>query len=90
MDPRLKDLSLDDQNIVAICYLDDLTRGNTYHGMWVRDLTFKGYMDTMASWVKSHTGRDIRIKPDPENLATNGNSTHSSNTFIRTRRAGKD
>ena len=66
MDPRLKDLSLDDQNIVAICYLDDLTRGNTHHGIGVRYLTLKGYMDSMASWVKGHTGRDIRIKPDPE------------------------
>ena len=66
MDPRLKDLSLDDQNIVAICYLDDLTRGNTYHGMRVRYSTLKGYMDSMASWVKGHTGRDIRIKSDPE------------------------
>ena len=27
LDPRLEDLSLADQDIVAICYLDDLTRG---------------------------------------------------------------
>ena len=66
MDPRLKDLSADDQNIVAICYLDDLTRGNTYHCMRIRYLTMKGYMDTMANWVKIHTGRDIQIKSDPE------------------------
>ena len=66
MDPCLKDLSLANQNIVAICYLDDLTRGNTNHGLRVRYLTLKGYMDTMANWVKIHTGRDIRIKPDPK------------------------
>ena len=66
LDPRLKDLSLADQNIVAICYLDDLTRGNTYYGMRVQYSTLKQYMDTMASWVKIHTSRDIRIKPDLE------------------------
>ena len=66
LDPRLMDLSLDDHNIVAICYLDNLTRENTYHGMQVQYSTLKGYMDTMASWVKIHIGRDIRIKPDPE------------------------
>ena len=66
LDPCLKDLSLADQNIVAICYLDNLTKGNTYHIMRVQYLTLKQYMDTMASRVKIHTGRDIRIKPDPE------------------------
>ena len=66
LNPRLKDLSLADQNIVAICYLDDLTRGNTYHGMRVRYSTLKQYMDTMASWVKIHASRDIFIKPDLE------------------------
>ena len=34
--------------------------------MQVQFSTLKGYMDTMASWVKIHTGRDIWIKPDPE------------------------
>ena len=66
LDPQLKDLSLADHNIVAICYLDDLTRGNTYHSMRVRYLTLKQHMDIMASYVKSHIGTDIRIKRDPE------------------------
>ena len=59
MDPCLKDLSLANQNIVVIYYLDNLTRGNTHHGMQVQYLTLKGYMDAIASWVKIHTGRDI-------------------------------
>ena len=80
---------LANQNIVAICYLDDLTRGNTYYSMRVQYSTLKGYMDSMASWIKILTGRDIRIKPDPQNPATNGNNTHRSDTFIRIRSIGK-
>ena len=66
MDPRLKDLYLANQNIVVICYLDHLTRGNTYHGLRVQYLTLKQYMNTMATWVKIHNGSDIRIKPNLE------------------------
>ena len=66
LDPRLKDLFLADQNIVVICYLDNLTRGNIYHGLRVQYSTLNQYMDTMTSWVKIHTSRDIRIKLDLE------------------------
>ena len=34
--------------------------------MRVRHTTLKQYMDIMATYVKGHTGIDIRIKPDPE------------------------
>ena len=66
LDPHLKDLSLANQNIVMICYLDHLTRVNTYLGLRVRYLTLKQYMDTMAMWVKIHTSRDFWIKRDLE------------------------
>ena len=59
LDPRLKDLSLANQNIVAIYYLDDLTRGNTYHGLRVQYLTLKQYIDIIAMWVKIHINRGI-------------------------------
>ena len=48
LNPLLKDLPLANQNMLAICYLDDLTRGNTYCGLRVRYLTLKQHMDTMA------------------------------------------
>ena len=67
LDPPLKDLSLADQNIVVIYYLDHLTRGSTYHGLRVQYSTLKQYMDIMAMWVNIHTGGDIQIKPDIKN-----------------------
>ena len=64
LDPCLKQLSLVDQNIVAIYYLDHLTSGHMYHGFQVRYSTLKEYMNVMCALVKIYTGSDIRIQPD--------------------------
>ena len=66
LDPQLKDLSLVNQNIVAIYYLDHLTSGHIYHGFRVRYSTLKQNMDAMAAWMKRHTSSDIGIKPGLE------------------------
>ena len=64
MHPWLIQLSSDDQNVVAICYLDYLTKGHTIHGYYLRYATLLDYVDSLVAWVQGHTGCDIWIQPN--------------------------
>ena len=59
MDTPLTQLSNKDQSVIAIMYLDYLTQGHICYGYQVQYSTLKGYMDSMATWVQTHTGCDI-------------------------------
>ena len=58
MDSRLIDLTPEDQTEIVEIHLDYLTTGHAYFGYRVQYSTLLGYMDYMAAWVETHTGRD--------------------------------
>ena len=60
--PQLINLTPEDQTDTVVIYLDYLTTGHTHFGYKVQYSTLLGYMDCMAAWIETHTGRDIRLE----------------------------
>lgn len=48
--------------MITVVYFDYLIQGYTHYGYRVRYYALKGYIDSMAAWVHTHTGRDIRLE----------------------------
>ena len=63
VDPWLTQLTTSKQMDIAIIYLHELTSGYTLIGMQIRLSTLKEYINTMAKWVETHVGHDIRYHP---------------------------